>query len=92
MNNNNNNNIGYMKMEETVALIKSCIISKKGGVPIEDLNGEYSHSSNFLFEIFVFIYRMKSKIGFNIRIDIRNESYIKLSIFIILYICISSFT
>jgi len=28
-------------MEETVALIKSCIISKKGGVPIEDLNGTY---------------------------------------------------
>lgn len=27
-------------MEETVALVKSCIISKKGGVPIEDLNGE----------------------------------------------------
>lgn len=28
-------------MEETVALIKSCIISKKGGVPIEDLNDEF---------------------------------------------------
>lgn len=28
-------------MEETVALIKSCIISKKGGIPIEDLNGKY---------------------------------------------------
>ncbi|XP_011057670.1 PREDICTED: uncharacterized protein LOC105147973 isoform X3 [Acromyrmex echinatior] len=28
-------------MEETVALIKSCIISKKGGVPITDLNDEF---------------------------------------------------
>lgn len=28
-------------MEETVALIKSCIISKKGGIPIEDLNSKY---------------------------------------------------
>lgn len=27
-------------MEETIALIKSCIISKKGGVPITDLNGK----------------------------------------------------
>ncbi|KAG5314129.1 OSKA protein, partial [Acromyrmex insinuator] len=30
-----------IKMEETVALIKSCIISKKGGVPITDLNDEF---------------------------------------------------
>ncbi|XP_012532829.1 uncharacterized protein LOC105834706 [Monomorium pharaonis] len=28
-------------MEETVALIKSCIISKKGGVAMEDLNDEF---------------------------------------------------
>ncbi|XP_011165902.2 uncharacterized protein LOC105200173 [Solenopsis invicta] len=28
-------------MEETVALIKSCIISKKGGVPVIDLNDEF---------------------------------------------------
>lgn len=28
-------------MEETVALIKSCIISKKGGVPVADLNYEF---------------------------------------------------
>lgn len=34
-------------MEETIALLKSCIISKKGGVPIEDLNGEF-------FIIFIF--------------------------------------
>ncbi|EZA57006.1 hypothetical protein DMN91_006899 [Ooceraea biroi] len=30
-------------MEETVALIKSCIISKKGGVSIEDLNDEFQN-------------------------------------------------
>ncbi|XP_072752345.1 uncharacterized protein [Anoplolepis gracilipes] len=30
-------------MEETVALIKSCIISKKGGVSIEDLNGDFQN-------------------------------------------------
>ncbi|XP_014478649.1 PREDICTED: uncharacterized protein LOC106746506 [Dinoponera quadriceps] len=30
-------------MEETVALIKSCVISKKGGVPIEDLNDEFQN-------------------------------------------------
>ncbi|KYN09041.1 PREDICTED: maternal effect protein oskar-like [Trachymyrmex cornetzi] len=30
-------------MEETVALIKSCIISKKGGVPITDLNDEFQN-------------------------------------------------
>ncbi|KAH0954274.1 hypothetical protein HN011_004449 [Eciton burchellii] len=28
-------------MEETIALIKSCIISKKSGVPIENLNDEF---------------------------------------------------
>jgi len=32
-----------MKMEETVALIKSCIISKKRDVPIEDLNDEFQN-------------------------------------------------
>lgn len=30
-------------MEETIALLKSCIISKKGGVPIEDLNDEFQN-------------------------------------------------
>ncbi|KAM0732907.1 Maternal effect protein oskar [Formica fusca] len=30
-------------MEETAALIKSCIISKKGGVPIGDLNDEFQN-------------------------------------------------
>lgn len=35
-----NDKLRNIKMEETVALIKSCIISKKGGVPIEDLNGK----------------------------------------------------
>ncbi|XP_011252874.1 uncharacterized protein LOC105249250 [Camponotus floridanus] len=30
-------------MEETIALIKSCIISKKGGVPIGDLNDEFQN-------------------------------------------------
>lgn len=30
-------------MEETVALIKSCIISKKGGVSIEDINDEFQN-------------------------------------------------
>lgn len=39
-------------MEETVALIKSCIISKKGGVLVEDLNGEYYHSL-YLINIFI---------------------------------------
>ncbi|KAL6442466.1 hypothetical protein ACFW04_002590 [Cataglyphis niger] len=30
-------------MEETAALIKSCIISKKGGIPINDLNDEFQN-------------------------------------------------
>lgn len=28
-------------MEETIALIKSCLISKKGGIPIKSLNRKY---------------------------------------------------
>jgi len=39
-------------MEETVALIKSCVISKKGGVLVTDLNGKYYHSlTNILYYI-----------------------------------------
>lgn len=40
-------------MEETAALIKSCIISKKGGVPIGDLNGEFHYSARSLINIFM---------------------------------------
>lgn len=40
-------------MEETAALIKSCIISKKGGIPINDLNGEFHYSSRILINIFM---------------------------------------
>lgn len=40
-------------MEETIALIKSCIISKKGGVPIGDLNGKFHYSSRNLINIFL---------------------------------------
>lgn len=45
--------IRYETMEETIALIKSCIISKKGGVPIGDLNGEFYYSSRSLINIFL---------------------------------------